>query len=113
MFHEGDKSIVERMAMLLYMLECNYGVVFHRERRIIRATGDTVFVDGIILIFKSGSCIQRNISFREMFVITKSVTGKKALIELCGIECCISEEGFGLDQWMFEKEVFQCRDQKF
>lgn len=106
MFHEGDKSIVERMAMLLYMLECNYGFVFHRERRIIRATGDTVFVDGIILIFKSGSCIQRNISFREMFVITKSVTGKKALIELCGIECRISEEGFGLDQWMFEKEVF-------
>lgn len=101
------------MAMLLYMLECNYGFVFHRERRIIRATGDTVFVDGIILIFKSGSCIQRNVSFREMFVITKSVTGKKALIEFCGIECSISEEGFGLDQWMFEKEVFQCRDQKF
>ena len=76
-------------------------------------TGDTVFIDGIILIFKSGSCIQRNISFREMFVITKSVTGKKALIELYGIESSITEECFWIDQGMFEKEVFECRDQKF
>lgn len=36
-----------------------------------------------------------------MFVITKSVTGKKALIDLCGIESCISKEGFRIDQWMF------------
>lgn len=36
-----------------------------------------------------------------MFVITKSVTGKKALIELCGIESSITQEGFGLikDAW--------------
>ena len=92
MFHEGDKSIVERMAMLLYMLECNYGFVFHRERRSIRATGDTVFVDGIILIFKSESCIQRNISFREMFVITKSVTGKKSFsVGIKSFESCTHE----------------------
>ena len=26
-------------------------------------TGDTIFIDGIILIFKAESCIQRNISF--------------------------------------------------
>lgn len=67
----------------------------------MRTTGDTIFIDGIILIFKSGSCIQWNISFRKMFVITKSVTGKKALIDLCGIESCISKEGFRIDQWMF------------
>ena len=73
-------------------------------------TRNTIFIDGIILIFKPGSCIQRNISFREMFVITKSITGKKALIELCGIESCISEECFGIDQRMLGKEVLECRD---
>lgn len=78
----------------------------------MRTTGDSVFIDGIILIFKSGSCIQRNISFREMFVITKSVTGKKALIELYGIESSITEEGFRIDQRMFGKEVSECWNQK-
>ena len=73
-------------------------------------TRNTIFIDGIIQIFKSGSCIQRNISFREMFVITKSVTGKKALIELCGIESSITQEGFWIDQRMLGKEVLQCRD---
>ena len=61
-------------------------------------------IDGIIQIFKSGSCIQRNISFREMFVITKSVTGKKALIELCGIESSITGKVFGLIKGCLEKK---------
>ena len=40
-----------------------------------------------------------------MFVITKSVTGKKALIELCGIESSITQEGFlGLIKGCLEKK---------
>ena len=46
-----------------------------------------------------------------MFVITKSVTGKKALIELYGIESSITEEGFRIDQRMFGKEVSECWNQ--
>ena len=79
----------------------------------MRTTGDTVFIDGIILISKSESCIQRNISFREMFVITKSVTDKKALIEFYGIKSRITEEGFGIDQRMLGKEVLECRNQRW
>ena len=41
-----------------------------------------------------------------MFVITKSVTGKKALIELCGIESSITQEGFGLIKGCLEKKSF-------
>ena len=48
-----------------------------------------------------------------MLIITKSVTNKKAFIELCGIESGISKKGFGIDQWMFGKEVFECWNQKF
>lgn len=36
----------------------------------MRTTGDTVFIDSIILIFKSGSCIQRNIRMGEMSSIS-------------------------------------------
>ena len=53
-------------------------------------TGNTVFINAIILIFKSGSYIQWNISFRKMFVITKSITAKKTLIKLCSIESSIT-----------------------
>ena len=48
-----------------------------------------------------------------MFVITKSVTGKKALIELCGIESSITQEGFWINQRMLGKEIFKCGNQKF
>ena len=54
--------------------------------------GDSVFINGIILIFKSRSCVQRDIGFGEMFVITKSVTSKKILIEFYGIKSCIAKE---------------------
>ena len=46
-----------------------------------------------------------------MFVITKSVTGKKALINFHGIKSSISEESFRIDQWMFGKEVSECWNQ--
>ena len=68
-------------------------------------TRNTIFIDGIIRIFKTRSCIQRNISFREMLVITKSVTGKKALIKLCGIESSITQKGFWINQRMLGKGV--------
>ena len=67
----------------------------------MRTTRDPVFIDSIILIFKTCSCIEWNICFLEMPVLTKSITGKKALIKLSGIESGISEEGFGIDQWSF------------
>src|SRR5699024_3432394 len=79
----------------------------------MRTTRDPVFIDSIILIFKTCSCIEWNICFLEMPVLTKSITGKKALIKQSGIESGISEEGFRVDQWMPGKEVFECRDQKF
>lgn len=52
----------------------------------MRTTGDTVFIDSIILIFKSGSCIQRNIRLGEMSIITKSVTGKKVFVDFSSIK---------------------------
>lgn len=76
-------------------------------------TGDSVFINGIILIFKSGSCVQRDIGFGEMFVITKSVTSKKILIEIYGIKSCITKECFRIDQRMSGKEVLECWNQKF
>ncbi len=75
--------------------------------------GDSVFINGIILIFKSGSCIQGDIGFGEMFVITKSVTSKKILIESCGIKSSIAKECFRIDQRMSGKEVLECWNQKF
>ncbi len=78
----------------------------------MRTAWNTILIDGIILIFKSGSCIQRNISFREMSVIAKSAAGKKAFIEFYSIESSITKECFRIDQRMFGKEVFECRDQK-
>ncbi len=48
-----------------------------------------------------------------MFVITKSVTGKKAPIKFYDIKSSISEEGLRIDQWMFGKEVFKCWNKKF
>ena len=63
----------------------------------MRATGNTIFINGIILIFKTRSCIQRDISFREMVIITEGVTGKEVLIKLNGIKSRISEEGFRIN----------------
>ena len=63
----------------------------------MRATGNNIFINGIILIFKTRSCIQRDISFREMFIITEGVTGKEVLIKLNGIKSRISEEGFRIN----------------
>ena len=37
-----------------------------------------------------------------MFVITKSVTGKKALIEFYGIESCITKECLGCVSMLFD-----------
>lgn len=62
--------------------------------------GNSVFINGIILIFKSGSCIQRDIGFGKMFVITKSVASKKILIEFYGIKSRITKECFRIDQRM-------------
>lgn len=73
----------------------------HGEGRIMGTAGDTIFVDGIILIFKTGSCIERDICFREMFIITKSVAGKKIFIELQGIESSVSKECFRIEQRVF------------
>ena len=75
--------------------------------------GDSVFINGIILIFKSRSCVQRDIGFGEMFVITKSVTSKKILIEFYGIKSSIAKECFRIDQRMSGKEVLECLNQKF
>lgn len=60
--------------------------------------GDTVCIDGIILIFQTGSGIQGDISFREMSVETEGIAGQEIFIEFYSIECRISKEGFGIDQ---------------
>lgn len=54
--------------------------------------GDIILIDGIILIFESGSCIKRNICFREMFFNTKSITAKKTLIAFYDIKNCIAKK---------------------
>lgn len=66
--------------------------------------GDSVFINGIILIFKSGSCIQRDIGFGEMFVITKSVTSKKILIEFYVSKAASPRNVFGLIRGCLEKK---------
>ena len=48
-----------------------------------------------------------------MSVITKSVTGKKILIEFYGIKSRIAKEYFRIDERMTGKEVLECWDQKF
>ena len=60
--------------------------------------GNTVCVDGIILIFKPGSCIQRNISFGELSIVTEGIAGEKLFIKFYGIESRIPKEGFGIGQ---------------
>lgn len=67
-------------------------------------TGNTIFINGIILTFKSESCIQRNIRLDEMSVITKSVTSKKFFVEFCSIKSRITKEFFGLISGCFKKK---------
>ena len=74
--------------------------------------GNSILIDGVILVFKTRSCGERNIGLLEMLVIPKSVTSKKALIELHGIESCVTEKCFRIDQRVFGKEILQGWNQK-
>ena len=70
------------------------------ERRVKGTAGDTVRIEGIILVFQTGSGIQWDISLGEMPAVTKGIAGQKKLIEFYGIKGRITKEGFGIDQWV-------------
>lgn len=68
-----------------------------------------IFIDLIILLFKTRFGVKWDISFTKVLIISESIAGKKLWIECCSI----IKESFGIDQWMLGKEVFERSNQKF
>lgn len=79
---------------------------FHWERCVKRATRNNIFAYGIVRIFKTSLCVQRNICFMEMAVFAQGVTCEKRRVKFCTIKISITEKWLGIDWWMFEKEIF-------
>lgn len=103
-----DKLISDNTAS-----EFRYSFIFHRKRIIMRTAGNPIFIDLIILLFKTGSGVKWDISFTKVFIISESIAGKKLWVECCSIKSSITKESFGIDQWMLGKEVFERWNQKF
>lgn len=71
--------------------------IFHRKGGIFRTARNTIFMNGIIRIFKPRACIQRNVCSGKMFISTKSIAGKQCFIEEGCIKSSITKESFWID----------------
>lgn len=54
--------------------------VFLWKRGILWTTGNPVFINGIVKVFKMYPGVQRNIGFLEVSASSKGITGKKFLV---------------------------------
>lgn len=85
----------------------------HGKRGIMRTAGNTVFINGIINIFKMSPCIKWYVSFREVAVFAKGIARKERFVKLYCIKSSITEKNFRIDQWMLGKEISQGGDKQF
>lgn len=74
---------------------------------ILLTAWDAIFIQSTVGRSKRKSSVERDKSFFKMEFL------KKIVIDLDGVKSCIAKEGFGIDQWMLLKKIFQDRDQSF
>ena len=65
----------------------------------MRTAGNPIFIDLIILLFKTSSGVKWDISFTKVLIISESVASKKLWIECRGIKSSIAKKSFWVDQW--------------
>ena len=73
----------------------------------MRTAGNPIFINRVVLFFKTSPGIQWDISFIKMLMISESIAGKKFGIECRSIKSSIAKESFWVNQWMLKKEIFQ------
>ena len=66
----------------------------------MRTAGNPIFINRVVLFFKTSPGIQRDISFIKVFMISERITGKKFGIECRSIKSSIAKKSFGINQWM-------------
>ena len=86
--------------------------VFHWKRGILWTTGNPVFINGIVKVFKMCPGVQRNIGFLEVPAITKGIPGKKFLVQADRIKGGVTKEGVRPDQRMCSEKVLKSRNQE-
>ncbi len=74
----------------------------------MRTAGNPIFINRVVLFFKTSPGIQWDISFIKVFMVSERITGKKFGIECRSIKSSIAKKKvLGLINGCFKKEIFQ------